>query len=54
MKRALVKEWVATLQLVCPYCKEVQTESTPLHIIHSPPKYWDCEKCGKRMKVAAN
>jgi phage FluMu protein Com len=53
MERALVREWVSTIQLVCPYCKCVQTESTPLHVIHSPPDYWTCEKCNKIMKVAA-
>lgn len=54
MKRALVKEWVATLQLVCPYCGAIQTESTPLHIIHDPPDYWTCEECKKVMKVNAD
>lgn len=50
-KVAKVKEWVNAIQLVCPYCKTVQTESTALHVIHSPPRNWDCEKCNKRFDV---
>jgi len=47
MKTLLIKETTATIQLRCPYCKEIQTTSTPLHIIHSPVDFWKCEFCGK-------
>jgi len=47
MKTLLIKESTATIQLRCPYCKEIQTTSTPLHIIHSPVDFWKCEFCGK-------
>ena len=51
MLRAKVKEWVSTLQLVCPYCNAVQTNTTAIHVMHSPPEYWNCEECNKKMKV---
>lgn len=51
MKRAKIKEWTAALQLVCPYCNAIQTNTTALHVVHSPPSTWICEKCKKKMKV---
>lgn len=40
---AWVKEWTSALQLGCPYCDRVQTNSTALDVMHIPPDYWRCE-----------
>lgn len=47
IKQAWVKEWVSALQIGCPYCEEIQTESTAIDVVHSPPDYWGCATCGK-------
>lgn len=54
-KRALVCEGTSSLQLVCPYCEEVQTTSNGGDVIIDPPDYKRCEKsnCKKEFKVAA-
>ena len=47
METLRVLEGTSTIQLVCPYCNEVQIESTALHVIHVPVDFWVCEKCGR-------
>ncbi len=51
MLRANVHESGASIQLVCPYCDKIQIKSHVYHVIHNPPDFWDCEKCGKKFKV---
>ncbi|RLI66350.1 MAG: hypothetical protein DRO67_01200 [Candidatus Asgardarchaeum californiense] len=54
MKTLLVNEGTSTIQLVCPYCEQVQIESTALHVLHIPVDFWKCEYCEKIGKGNGN
>ena len=53
IQSAWVREWVCSIQLGCPYCERIQTNSTALDVMLSPKDYWLCEypDCGKIIGV---
>ena len=48
-----VHEGTSTIQFVCPYCDEIDTDSTALNVLLSPPEYFVCKVCGKESRVTA-
>lgn len=50
-KRAKVFEGTNSMQLVCPYCNEIQKRSHGGHVQVNPPDYYTCEVCNLVMAV---
>ena len=48
-----VNEGTNSIQFVCPYCDKIDTSSTALNVLLSPPEYFVCPSCGKESRATA-